>query len=96
MPAQDIHVEPRGWSWVVRREGDVGPLSEHDDATEATREACERAGREGTALVLVHDRYARVHRVDWRRRHTADGDEPSVGRRAAVPSCSVWGESFSG
>ena len=66
MPAQNIHVEPRGWSWLVRREGDVGPLSEHGDATEATREACERARRAETALVLVHDRYARVHRVDWR------------------------------
>ena len=71
MPARIIHVEPSGWFWVVRREGDVDPLSEHGDATEATRQACERARRVEAAFVLVHDRYARVHRVDSQPPHTA-------------------------
>ena len=66
MPAPNIHVEPHGSCWVVRREGDLEPLSQHGDATAATREACERSRRAETALVLLHDRYARVHRVNYR------------------------------
>jgi hypothetical protein len=57
-----VHVEPnREGRWVVRYGNDIEPRSEHDSATEA-----ERAARDGTAgqsggLLLVRDRYARVH-----------------------------------
>ena len=64
MSASTVHVEPgpKG-RWVVRYEDDREPLSEHDSATEAKRVACELAHREGTSLVLLRDRYARIHHV---------------------------------
>jgi hypothetical protein len=65
MLARMIHVEPTPMGrWIVRHEHDREPLSEHDSATEAERVARERARLEGVPLVLVHDRYARVHRLD--------------------------------
>ena len=63
-PAAPLHVEPRpGGRWIVRREGDTVPVSEHRDAHAATRAAVERADAEGAARVLVHDLYLRVRFV---------------------------------
>ena len=63
-PGALLHVEsrPRG-RWIVRRDDGVEPVSEHDDAGEATESAVARAGSEGAAKVLVHDLYSRVHPV---------------------------------
>jgi hypothetical protein len=56
-----LHVTPdRLGTWSVQREGDQAALSEHGTATEAERAATEKAG---TADVIVHDRYERVHVV---------------------------------
>jgi hypothetical protein len=61
--ASTIHVEPRRGSWVVREETDPELVSEHGDATAATRAARERARRSTEVIVLLHDRYGRVRRV---------------------------------
>lgn len=56
-----LHVEPTENAWIVRREGADVPLSSHQDAGGATREACARAcTMSADASVLVHDRYHRV------------------------------------
>jgi hypothetical protein len=47
----------------VRHEDEHEALSEHGSATDAQRAACDLAQSEGGALILLHDRYARVHRV---------------------------------
>jgi len=62
--ASTVHVEP-GFKgrWVVRREDDREPLSEHESATEAKRVACALAHCEGASFVLLRDRYARIHHV---------------------------------
>ena len=46
--------------WRVQREGDDQPLSRHGNETEAELAA---TADEGTAEVIVHDRYERVHRA---------------------------------
>jgi hypothetical protein len=48
---------------VVRDETGADPVSEHGDATAATRAARERARRFAEVTVLLHDRYGRVRRV---------------------------------
>ena len=54
-----VHVLPhRLGTWVVQREGDHEPLSEHGSETAAELAATRDAG---AAEVIVHDRYARVH-----------------------------------
>jgi hypothetical protein len=59
MPTAPVHVEPRpGGRWVVRRDADPEPLSEHHNAAAATEAAVESA--EGAAEVLIHDIYSRV------------------------------------
>jgi hypothetical protein len=64
MPAATIHVEPTATGrWIVRHGNELESLSEHDSATDAQRVACELAHLEGTSAVLLHDRYARVHRM---------------------------------
>jgi hypothetical protein len=64
MSASTVHVEPNvKGRWIVRREDELEPLSEHESATEAKRVAGELARFEGTSLVLLHDRYARIHDV---------------------------------
>jgi hypothetical protein len=56
-----LHVIPhRLGTWHVQREGDQEPLSEHSSETEAELAATHEAG---TAEVVVHDRYERVHLV---------------------------------
>ena len=62
--ASTVHVEPNvKGRWIVRHEDELEPLSEHESATEAKRVACELAQLEGASLVLLRDRYARVHHV---------------------------------
>jgi hypothetical protein len=73
-----IHVEPRRGSWVVREETGPEPLSEHADATAATRAARERARRFKEVIVLLHDRYGRVRPVS--------SSESSRSRRRASSS----------
>lgn len=51
---------------MVRVENERQPLSEHENATEAERAAKQLARREGSPLVLLHDRYTRVHDVSAR------------------------------
>jgi hypothetical protein len=68
MPARQqtapVHVEPRpGGRWIVRRDADKEPVSEHDDADAATQAAVEHAGAEGADKVLIHDLYSRVRPV---------------------------------
>ena len=64
MPASTIHVEPTSTGrWIVRHDNESESLSEHDSATDAQRVACDLAQLEGVTVVLLHDRYARVHRV---------------------------------
>jgi hypothetical protein len=64
MSASTVHVEPNPKGrWIVRHENEREPLSEHESATEAKRVACELAQFEGTSLVLLHDRYARIHHL---------------------------------
>jgi hypothetical protein len=46
--------------WRVQREGDDHALSRHDSETEAELAATED---EGTDVVIVHDRYERLHRA---------------------------------
>ena len=60
MCASHVHVEAnRKGRWIVRREDERQPLSEHENATEAQRVACELADLEGAAGVFLHDRYPR-------------------------------------
>ena len=64
MPASTIHVEPTSTGrWIVRHDNEFESLSEHDSASDAQRVACELAHLEGASAVLLHDRYARVHRM---------------------------------
>ena len=64
MSVSTIHVEPTATGrWIVRHDKEHDSLSEHDNATDAQRIACDLAHREGASAVLLHDRYARVHRV---------------------------------
>ena len=64
-----LHVEPRpGGRWIVRRDDDADPVSQHGDAEAASEAAIERAGAEGEAEVLLHDLYLRVRPVVARRR----------------------------
>lgn len=64
MSASTVHVEPNPKGrWMVRRDDEREPLSEHETATEAAHIARELAQLEGTSLVLLHDRYARIHRL---------------------------------
>jgi hypothetical protein len=62
--ASTVHVEPNPKGrWIVRREDEREPLSEHESATEATHIARELAQLEGASLVLLHDRYTRIHHL---------------------------------
>jgi hypothetical protein len=64
MSASTVHVEPNPKGrWIVRRNDEREPLSEHESATEAAHIARELAELEGTSLILLHDRYARTHRL---------------------------------
>jgi hypothetical protein len=59
-----IHIEPsRAGSWLVRREADAEPLSEHLTATDAEAAARVAARRFSTQNVLLHDRYRRVREI---------------------------------
>jgi len=58
--AAPLHVIPTPLGkWHVQREGELRPLSEHDNATEAENKARDA----GSGEILIHDRYDRVHRV---------------------------------
>jgi hypothetical protein len=64
MSASTIHVEPdRNGRWTVRHEGERESHSEHESATEAERVARALANIDGASLVLLHDRYARIHHL---------------------------------
>jgi uncharacterized protein DUF2188 len=64
MPAPNVHVEPNAQGrWIVRLESEREPLSEHDSATDAERVALELARHDDAPFVVLHDRYARTHRL---------------------------------
>ena len=93
MSASTVHVEPNPKGrWIVRRYDEREPLSEHESATEAAHIARELAQLEGASLVLLHDRYARIHRLHVGSLSTsasiqthaaATGGSPSTGKTAA-------------
>ena len=81
MPAPTIHVEPTATGrWIVRHDNERESLSEHDSATDAQRVACRLAHIEGASAVLLHDRYARVHRLPTEGLATAKADRPLAHR----------------
>ena len=57
-----VHVlpDPRG-RWLVRIGDDPATTTEHPTATTAERQARRRAFALGIEVVLLHDRYQRVH-----------------------------------
>ena len=60
--ALTVHVEPnREGRWVVRYGNDIEPRSEHETATEAERAARDGGAGQSGLLLLVRDRYDRVH-----------------------------------
>jgi Uncharacterized protein conserved in bacteria (DUF2188) len=62
--APGLHVEPTASGrWVVCYEHHKQPLSDHPTANEAQGSAQRRARTESIAVVLLHDRYARVHEI---------------------------------
>jgi hypothetical protein len=63
VPAATIHIEPLRGAWVVRDDTEHDPVSEHGDCTAATNAAREHARGIENAIVLLHDRYARVRPV---------------------------------
>jgi hypothetical protein len=68
MPASTIHVEPNPKGrWIVRHEHERESHSEHESATEAERVALDLATVDGASLVVIHDRYSRIHEL-----HTED------------------------
>lgn len=69
MSPETLHVEPTSTgAWMVHRERDPAPLSEHAEATQAIRAAMRRGTEAGRPVVLVHDRYFRVHAAVLRRK----------------------------
>jgi hypothetical protein len=63
VPASDVvHVlaHPRG-RWLVRVGDDTATMTEHPTVNLAERQALRRASALGIDVVLVHDRYERVH-----------------------------------
>jgi hypothetical protein len=69
MPASTIHVEPNPKGrWIVRHEDERESHSEHESATEAERVARELANVDGASVVLLHDRYSRIHHLRTERR----------------------------
>lgn len=60
-----LHVVPNRFGrWRVLMDGQDEPLSEHDSATDAERDALRRASTTGCHEVVVHDRYGRLHRSE--------------------------------
>lgn len=85
MSASTFHVEPNvNGRWIVRHEDELEPRSEHESATEAMRVACELAQLEGASLVLLHDRYARIHHVRTDVRPERDRGRGVASQRAAL------------
>jgi hypothetical protein len=85
MSASTVHVEPNPKGrWIVRRDDEREPLSEHESATEAAHIARELAQFEGTSLVLLHDRYARIHRLHGECGQS-ENQTPRRHQRAAQP-----------
>jgi hypothetical protein len=83
MSASTVHVEPNPKvRWIVRRNDELEPLSEHESATEAAHIARELAQLEGASLVLLHDRYARIHRLHGECRQS-ESQRPRRRQRAA-------------
>ena len=64
MRAAPVHVEPTAEGrWTVRHENQRQPLSEHESATDAQRVALTVARDDHAPFVVLHDRYARTHRL---------------------------------
>jgi hypothetical protein len=58
-----VHVLPRhDGRWTVRTDDDTATDTQHPTADAAELHAHRRAALVGTDVVLVHDRYQRVHR----------------------------------
>jgi hypothetical protein len=55
-----VHPHPLG-RWLVRVEDDPSTTTEHPTVNIAERQARRRASALGIGVVLVHDRYQRVH-----------------------------------
>lgn len=58
--AVHVYPHPRG-RWLVRIGDDAATKTEHPTVNVAERQARRRADALGIDLVLVHDRYQRVH-----------------------------------
>jgi hypothetical protein len=57
-----VHVHPHPLlRWLVRIEDDPATTTEHPTVNIAERQARRRASALGIDVVLVHDRYQRVH-----------------------------------
>jgi hypothetical protein len=64
MRAAPVHVEPTAAGrWTVRHENEREPFSEHGSATDAERVALAVARDDHAPFVVLHDRYARTHRL---------------------------------
>jgi hypothetical protein len=65
--SETILIEPsRVGLWQVLRDGEKTPISQHDTATDAEREACALARELHCRSVLVRDRYRRVREINVR------------------------------
>jgi hypothetical protein len=68
VPAYFIHVRcDQTGTWSVEPEDVPAPVSRHMTETDAEREAMAQAAARDGALVMIHDRYARVRVVRPRR-----------------------------
>jgi hypothetical protein len=61
MSGHHLEIVPRSHHWIVRYEGDVTPLSEHETQTEARAEARNWARQFGEPEVHVHELDGRSH-----------------------------------
>jgi hypothetical protein len=58
-----VHVLPaRTGSWIVQVDDDAATMTEHPTANVAERQARRRARALGVDVILVRDRYQRIHR----------------------------------
>jgi Uncharacterized protein conserved in bacteria (DUF2188) len=56
-----IHVVPGNGRWSVHAAGDVEPACVHENATEAQSAARRIAAGRGGSVIVLHDRYHRLH-----------------------------------
>jgi hypothetical protein len=56
-----IHVVPGNGGWSVHAAGEVEPACVHENATEAQSAARRLAAGRGVNVIVLHDRYHRLH-----------------------------------